>query len=230
MDEEEGKFPEYELTYVEDEVGNSASDRPNMDTRSKLKEARYFLGILAQVQDEPDKFRFNLSAFLTAWRSVLDVMLYDFAVLHSVGFTRDVEMSHKEFYAVAEVLNKTEATRFLRWWRKKQGMLSNSPLWKKRRINVHRGYPSITQTYDFYVSGSGGTSGTISPYVESVRLPLNSTLGTLVPQTPPIAVGESADWQFSDFPNESVVDMCTKAYNEMEKIVVEAEREFSVQL
>jgi len=201
-----------------------------MDTRNKLKEAKYFLDILTQAQNEADKFYYDLSAFLTAWRSVLDVMLYDFAEYYALGFNRDVEMTHKEFYAVAEVLNKTEAIRFIKWWRKTQGMLSNSPLWRKRTINVHRGYPPLVQTYNFYVSGSGGTSGTISPYVNSVSLPAHSTLGGLVPQTTPIAVSERPDWRFSDFPNESVIDMCTKAYNEIEKIVKETEAEFNVHL
>jgi len=201
-----------------------------MDTRNKLKEAKYFLDLLTQVQNEPDKFRYDLSAFLTAWRSVLDVMLYDFSEYYFLGFNRDVGISDKELYAVAEVLSKTEALRFIRWWREKQGMLSNSPLWRKRTINVHRGYPTLVTTYNFYVSGSGWTSGTISPYVTSVSLPANSTLGALVPQATPTIVPERLDWRFPDFPNKSVIDMCTKAYNEMEKIVEEAETEFNVHL
>lgn len=211
------------------EGSNSASSEATMYTRDKLNEAKYFFEILSQVHEEPDKFYYNLSAFITAWRSVLDVMLYDLAEHYSLGFSRDVDMTHKEFFAVAKALKKTEAIKFIKWWRKKQGMLSNSPLWKKRRIIVHRGYPSMAQTYAFYVSGSGGTSGTVLPYLTPVGLPSDSTLGTLVPRTIPVPTATPSVWKFEDFPNENAIDMCEKAYGEMKKIVEEAETIFSIQ-
>jgi hypothetical protein len=210
------------------EGSSSPSSEAITYTRDKLNEAKYFFEMLSQVQEEPDKFYYNLSAFLTAWRSVLDVMLYDFAEYYSLGFSRDVDMTHKEFFAVAKALTKTEAMKFIEWWRKKQGMLSNSPFWKKRRIVVHRGYPAMTQTYTFYVSGSGGTSGTLSPYLTPVGLPSESTLGTLVPRTLTVPTGTPSVWKFEDFPNENAIDMCQKAYGEMKKIVEEAEKLFGI--
>ena len=84
-----------------------------MDTRNKLSEAKYFLEILFGVQDDTDKFYYNLSAFITAWRSTLDYMLYDFAEIFNLGFTRDDEMTEKEFRAVSNSLNKTKALAFI---------------------------------------------------------------------------------------------------------------------
>lgn len=46
-----------------------------MDTRTKLKEAKFFLDALMETQGEIEKFNYNLSAFLNAWRSVLDVIV-----------------------------------------------------------------------------------------------------------------------------------------------------------
>jgi len=48
-------------------------------TRDKLEEARYFLEQFGKTITKPKKNRFYLSAFLHAWRSVIDIMLYDFA-------------------------------------------------------------------------------------------------------------------------------------------------------
>jgi hypothetical protein len=42
--------------------------------------------------DNEDEFHFILSAFLSAWRSVLDVMLYDFADHYKIGLSRDDKM------------------------------------------------------------------------------------------------------------------------------------------
>ena len=201
-----------------------------MHTRNKLREAKYFLDILPEMQEDADKFDYNLSAFLNAWRSVLDIMLYDFAENYALGFSRDVEMNHKEFHAVASALTNHEAVRFIRWWRKKQGELNNSPLWEKRIINFHRGPLTMVQTYDIYVSGSGGTSGTLSPHVQSETLPVGSSLGSLVPQGTAPFTQERPEYRFSDFSDVSVIDMCRTACAELEKIVVEAETSFNVRL
>jgi hypothetical protein len=86
-----------------------------MQTRNKLEESKYFLDILPTVREDPNGFRCNLSAFLNAWRSLLDVMLYDFGEFYNLSFTRQVEMNDKEFYAVAKTLGNEEALRFIRW-------------------------------------------------------------------------------------------------------------------
>jgi len=44
-----------------------------MYARKRLDEARYFCGKLS-VAENDDEFYFNLSAFLNAWRSILDVI------------------------------------------------------------------------------------------------------------------------------------------------------------
>lgn len=211
-----------------------------MDTRNKLSEAKYFLEILFGVQDDTDKFYYNLSAFITAWRSTLDYMLYDFAEIFNLGFTRDDEMTEKEFRAVSNALNKTKALAFIRWWSQKQNILSGNPLWSKRNLNIHRGRAPITKSYVFHVSGSGGTSGTISFTTSGtlssssigVWTPLTSSYIPTQPTSSYITTSGNAisEWTFSDFPDESAIDICRKAYDEMKKIVEEAETEFVVQL
>jgi len=200
-----------------------------MQTRNKLEEAKYFLDNLPTVRENSNGFRCNLSAFLNAWRSLLDVMLYDFDEFYNLGFTREVEMNDKEFHAVAKALGNEEALGFIRWWRQKQGMLKNSPLWEQRIINFHRGGTNI-QNYSAVVSGSGGNSSTISPAVRTVPLPDDSALKGLVPQMTIAVVAEIRDWYFSEFPDKSIVEICSRAYLELVEIVQEAEREFNLRL
>jgi hypothetical protein len=108
-------------------------------------------------------------------------------------------------------------------------MLKNSPLWEQRIIDIHRGGTNI-QNYSAVVSGSGGNSGTISPSVLTVPLPADSTLGALVPQATYTTATATPDWYFSEFPDKSIVEICSRAYLELAEIVQEAEREFNVRL
>ena len=91
---------------------------------------------------------------------MLDILLYDFAEKYELGFTREDEMNDREFYAVAKVLEKSEAIEFTKWWRKEQQKLSNEVLWRKRNVSFHRGSVGIEHNYFGY--GTGTTSGTIT--------------------------------------------------------------------
>jgi hypothetical protein len=193
-----------------------------MDTRTKLKEAKFFLDALMETRDELEKFNYNLSAFLNSWRSVLDVMLYDFVEKYSLGLTRDDKVTDRDFWVAANAQNLMDALRLIEWWRKKQGVLKHNPLWEKRIITTHRGYPEMIQDR-FYVTGSGANSTTISgDVVTSSEVPHEEAI--------PITPATSPEPRFVDFPNQSVIDLCTLAFNEMEGIVQEVEREFHVRL
>ena len=210
-----------------------------MDTRSKLEEAKYFLDALVKTKDDPKLLYFNLSAFLSAWRSVLDVMLYDFAEHYSIGFTRQDVITDQNFKAVAQALKHRDALHFIDWWRKKQGKLKENPLWGKRILIVHRGYPTISSTHTFYVSGSGGTSITttqppphwIFPATsEPVELVSGEVISPEIISPTTQQPSSEIEVRFSDFPNIEVTDMCTQAFHEMEKIVQQAQAIFHVRL
>jgi hypothetical protein len=186
-------------------------EKDEMLTRRRLEEAKY-CGRLSEAQN--DEFHFNLSAFLNAWRSILDVMLYDFTEHYSLGFSREDELDDKEFTAVATALKKTHALKFIEWWRQKQGGLRNNPLWFKRNITFHRGYPKVSE-YRIYVSGSGATSGTVSvvPYLKPISYP---SPGAISPSDP-------SNYYFSDIQDRTVMKYCNEALKEIESIIVEAE-------
>ena len=74
------------------EFGIDAALRKEMEAREKLQEAQYFLNKIKRLEDKArvraseDEFRkrnlslrANLSAFILAWESIPDILLYDFA-------------------------------------------------------------------------------------------------------------------------------------------------------
>lgn len=83
-------------------------EKDELLTGKRLEEARYFCVRLSEAKND-DEFHFNLSAFLNAWRSILDTMLYDFTEHYSLGFSREDELDDKEFTAVATALKNTRA-------------------------------------------------------------------------------------------------------------------------
>lgn len=102
-----------------------------MDAEKKIQEAEYFLNQLRNIPQDSDEFMYNLSAFLNAWRSVLDVMLYDYAEKFALGLTRDEKITERDFEVVAKALQHTQASQFINWWRQQRNRLMQNPLWKK---------------------------------------------------------------------------------------------------
>lgn len=202
-----------------------------MNTRKKLSEAEFFLEKLGNADFV--EFSYYLSAFLSAWRSVLDIMLYDFTAHYALGLTPDDKITDQIFKGIATALKNKEALEFLKWWQQKQGILKNNPLWSKRILIVHRGYPKIEVSTPFYVLGSGLNSSTITvssiPTVENYAHSYGVSSIPLSAQV--YSEDEPGDYEyFSDVPNKSVLEICKQAMNEMTKIVKETEEQFSVQL
>ena len=199
-----------------------------MDTRKKLSEARFFLDKLSYAYDDETDITYYLSAFLSAWRSVLDIMLYDFCEYFSLGFTREEKINDQMCIAVASVLNKTQAIEFIKWWRQKQGFLKNTPLWNKRTLIVHRGYPPV-ESIIYYVMSSGANSSTISGFGYDYPYGYGYPFGETIPTTTPTDQFDEV-FSFSDYPDISIIHLCADAYDEMEAIVKEAETKFEVKL
>jgi hypothetical protein len=110
---------------------------------------------MRDAQDHLDEelFSFNFSAFLSAWKGVPEVLLYDFAERFGIGFTREDYMSDKEFGIAANLWNRqmgeSDASDFVKWWRKERDRLySTHKVSGKRDILIHRGYLRIERTAD----------------------------------------------------------------------------------
>lgn len=209
-----------------------------MQVKEKLNEAHYFLGMLSNTpQDDAHEreFTYILSAFLNSWASVLDVLLYDYLEKFSLGFSRSERITERDFEIAARALNHTQATLFIRWWRQQLRSLSNNPLWTKRNLIVHRGYPPTMHVYNIYVAESIAINSTISAYGTSIiaagssgpsAISPTTTPGSATPQPAPQTAQTRDEIRFADRPDRSVIDYCQVAYDEMESIVSSALAQF----
>jgi len=211
--------------------------------QEKLEEARYFLQKLEETPQynvHDREFMYLLSAFLTSWRSVTDLILYDYAEIFSLGLSREDDISLHDFGLIARVTNNSQAQRFLTWFNQQVGILSNNPLWRKRNIIVHRGYPPTMRVYSLYLSGSiallasvalsasltvnqpagsGGSSGIQQPIsaqsVPTTNVPVVNSPASAVPQI-----------RFVDLPEQGVIDSCRQAIALMQDFVNSALQQF----
>jgi len=192
---------------------NRASDQTEvkMETRKKLEEARFFLEEFRKsVRGVTEKkSSYYLSAFLGAWRSVLDVMLYDFAKYYSLGLTQEDKVGYGEFLIVAKAQSNDKALDFLKWWAKKIQKLSKNKLWKMRRVIIHRGYPEIMQVY---------VPPTISSSAFAIPKEADAVKGY-------IARGKIIRFEYTTLPKD-----CKNAFRLVEDIVTDAEKKFNVKL
>jgi len=195
-----------------------------METNYKLAEAQYFLSRLKGLKDNPDEFMYNLSAFLSAWRSVLDVLLYDYAEKY-FGWGRDEKFDVRDFEVAAKTSGKKDAQDFIQWYKKQIKLLSQNPLWKKRVVIVHRGRPKVARTYFLYFSETIAVHESVTIEVlehgsPSAIPPEKASFQSTADQDRPVEV------YFEDCKDEEVEKICTQAYEQMKKIVEEAENTF----
>jgi len=206
-----------------------------MEAKRKLEEARYFVKRIEECRNAEDEFLYNLSGFLNAWRSIVEVMLYDFAERYSLGLTRQQRITPRDFEIAAQVLGRTEASRFLEWWRRQVGSLGENPLSEKRNVSFHRGYPKVERRYSLYVS-TPGVSSTLVPYYASfstsfVGSNVTTTTTTASPHystqtySKPSYVGQSDEYYFDDISDRTVLEVCKEGIDKMKDIVEKADRE-----
>ena len=175
-----------------------------MDTGKKVREADYFLNVLQQTSfNNRDEFHYNLSAFLSAYRSILDIMLYDFAEIYRIGLTRENKMFYHDFNSVAHATQNTRAYKFIRWWKQKRDSYSDDPLWRMRLEIVHRGYPEMRARVYACFSSIVSSERSIS---NKIRI---------------------SEFQVTD---SEVLEMCQKGLDSMKDIVRQAEKKFGFTL
>lgn len=184
-------------------------------------------------------FIFNLSAFLSAWKSVPEVLLYDFAERFRIGFTLEDYMTDKEFGIAANLwktqMGESDASDFLKWWRMEVDRLNNThKLSGKRDILIHRGYPKLekggvertvfipTGTFQVYTTGVAAGWGTGSAI-------LGETTAAGVQYSPETFGKAPADvketYRFGDQQDRDIVDICKEAYDDMKAFAEEAQTE-----
>lgn len=169
------------------------------NTRDKLNEAKYFLGEMRRVSSDSDQFRYALTAFLAAIRSITQIM-------------------QKEF---------SEKTGFTDWYAQKQSEMENNPtlkyLHRQRNISHHE-RPVLP--YPISITGQSANSAGMSVVLTGTgsSIDLSSGLVTL----PIMQPAANVKYYFDDIPRneKDVVTICQEAVNALEIIVVDCEAKF----
>ena len=89
-----------------------------MQSEKKLAEANYFLGklrITPQDATHENESKYTLSAFLNAWRSIIDIILYDYSEKFGLCVSRDEKFLARDFEIAARATNTVLALTFVQW-------------------------------------------------------------------------------------------------------------------
>ena len=164
------------------------------NTWDKLKEAKHFLEEMKRVSHDSDKFRYELTAFLAASRSITQIM-------------------QKEF---------SEKPGFTSWYTQKQKDMENNPtlkyLHRQRSITFHeRPVLSYPITITNQVTNSAGMRIILTGTGSSV------SLASVYFPPPVIQPTTTVKYFFDDIPNDEkdVITICQEAINALEAIVTE---------
>jgi len=202
-----------------------------MGAEDKIEEANYFLRRLCRAR--PEVFHYYLSAFLSSWRSVLDVMLYDFAQLYSLGFDSRNRIDDEGFEIAARATKQREALSFLDWWRRQFEHVSKSPLYRARNMIIHRGTSPLTHSFPLTPIASLPPSNhlVIETIPVRIRFLKNGIMisGKAVkslkfPNRPRKRIKVEA--VFEDVPTRKATDVCKEALDQMKSIIGVAERDY----
>lgn len=170
------------------------------DTGDKLSEARYFLQGMKDCRAERDAFRFNLTAFLSAARSVTQIMQREFG--HVPGFTgwyaqKKTEMNN---HSVMKYLHEQ---RNLSYHVRPVHARADASLTLFDRVTV-------TDTVKVVLTGTGG----------EVKMDRSDSKPQVAPSA--TAAVEMA-YYFEDFPARDVISICEEDLSELEKLVNDCE-------
>lgn len=175
------------------------------NTRDKLNEACYFLRLMGDNQNERDSFRYGLSAFLAAARSVTSFMQKEYSGVP--GF--------KEWYdEQREWMKKDERMNVLN--RKRVVTTHREPLAPRAHINV-----TVSDT--IVVSDSAVVVKYDTQGNEIDRIGTKEPLKH-IPESRPSAV--EYRWYFDEIPEEDLLTACTEHVGKLDQLVSECETRF----
>lgn len=175
------------------------------NTREKLLEAKYFLERMKEKQSDQDAFKYNLSAFLAAARSVTLIMQKEF----------DKVSGFKDWYAEKKAkMQSDEAMRFLN--HKRVMTIHKKPVQPHAHVNV-----GISEHV------------VVSASISIVTTRANGTIERMESEpTPPPVQAETEvttewRWYFDDLPEKDVVALSEEHIAKLKTLVIECESRFT---
>ena len=98
-----------------------------MGVDEKVAEAEYFLRRLKAAYPS-NEFKFELSAFLSSARSVVDYLLEEYNQKYRLGITSGDKLTIPTFKAQAASTGNPDASRFIAWYEPQVSRLGNDPV------------------------------------------------------------------------------------------------------
>lgn len=174
-------------------------------TRDKLYEAEYFLNRMIEKQSDRAAFKFNLSAFLAAFRSITLIMQKEYK--HYQDFDDWYKPYKEDFVADNRMKLLNE---------KRVQTIHLKPLEPKAHVDVE-----IIDTI------------TISDSVSIILKQANGTIERYEskPQPPKSPKEEKTTvkwrWYFEEMPDTDVITICQECISKLQAIVTECEQKFN---
>lgn len=176
------------------------------NTRIKLEEARYFLFRMIEEVANREPFKYNLSAFLAAGRSVTLIM-------------------QKEF---------SETPEFTKWYERKQSQMDNDTLLqlmnRKRVMTIHQ---KPIKPYG-HIDVVTKSTVAINEHVVAVLTNKNGTVERIehkqAPPSPPAKEKTEVKyrWFFVDIPDQDIITLLQEYIAKLENLVKECEDKFAI--
>lgn len=180
-----------------------------MHVQWKYDEAEYFLEMMKENIEDRQKFRYNLSAFVSAARTITFVL-------------------QKEF---------SKNPKFNKWYPKKQMQMSRDKLFEffndKRNNIIHEEgtiytRAEISKTINLSMAASVSFEAIVIKADGTIENEKDSELPSKPKLTPKLNDTEETKWFFKDWsePDEDVIALCARYIKELKIIVEEAASKF----
>jgi len=175
------------------------------DTREKLNEAKYFLNQMIEKQADRDGFKYNLSAFLTAARSVTWFMQNEF------GKKRGFKV----------------------WYAKKQTEMKNDEIMRflneKRVKTIHRKPIDPRVNVKVSMHDRIGLSSSVSIIVTRPDGTIMSRQSKPAKKPTPAKTENAVEWgmYFDEMPKKDIVTVCKEHIVKLDTLAVDCESKFS---
>lgn len=173
-------------------------------TREKLLEAKYFFECMKENQSDRDAFKYNLSAFLAAARSVTLIMEKEF----------DKVPGFKEWYGEEQAeMRSDKAMRLLN--AKRVMTIHQQPVRPHAHVNIGISeHILLSDSVSVVVTHADGTIDRSESEPPAPSVP-TETEGTM-----------KWRWYFDELPEKDIVSVCEEHIAKLETLVTECESRF----
>lgn len=180
-------------------------------TRKKLEEAKYFLGQMQVYVEDRKKFAFNLSAFLSATRSVTFFMQSEFKSF--------LEFSEWYYKDKQKEMNKDGDFKFF-------NELRRTTIHKKPVVSHKKTAVGISETISLSESIIAVLTDKEGNVISKQTSPATTSKPkkTNLPKETKVTVKYS--WYFGERPNENLLELCNNYIQKIKKLVEECEKQF----